>query len=83
MLANLYAHLLHRIEESPAGRLFLHMYSFYVFWWDSTRKLISRPLYPAVIIEQMEFIGIRSLSLVLLTSTFTGLVLAFQTGFSL
>ena len=45
--------------------------------------LVSRPIYVRDIIEQLDAIGIGSLTVVLLTGTFTGMVLALQSGMTL
>lgn len=50
---------------------------------STTVQLFRRPLYFSTIVEQMEQIGVRSLSIVLLTNFFTGMVLALQTGYQL
>jgi phospholipid/cholesterol/gamma-HCH transport system permease protein len=47
------------------------------------RGLTSRPYYYRDIIEQFEAIGVGSLTVVLLTGMFTGMVLALQSGFTL
>lgn len=47
------------------------------------RALLSRPYYYRDIIEQFEAIGVGSLTVVVLTGMFTGMVLALQTGFTL
>jgi len=47
------------------------------------RSLITRPIYGRDIIEQLDAIGIGSMTVVLLTGTFTGMVLALQSGQSL
>ncbi|MEY4580073.1 MAG: toluene transporter subunit: rane component of superfamily [Pseudomonadota bacterium] len=41
-------------------------------------QLFQRPFRPALIVEQIHFIGSRSVSIVVLTGAFTGLVLALQ-----
>jgi phospholipid/cholesterol/gamma-HCH transport system permease protein len=46
-------------------------------------SLTSRPIYTRDIIEQFDVIGIGSLTVVLLTGTFTGMVLALQSGLTL
>jgi len=45
--------------------------------------LVTRPVYPRDIIEQLDAIGIGSLTVVLLTGLFTGMVLALQSGLTL
>jgi phospholipid/cholesterol/gamma-HCH transport system permease protein len=47
------------------------------------RSLVSRPFYRRDIIEQLDAIGIGSLTVVLLTGLFTGMVLALQSGMTL
>ena len=47
------------------------------------RALVTRPFYHRDIIEQFEAIGVGSLTVVLLTGLFTGMVLALQSGFTL
>lgn len=50
---------------------------------DSVRHIFTRPFYFSTITEQMYQIGVRSLSIVLLTCFFTGMVLALQTGYQI
>jgi phospholipid/cholesterol/gamma-HCH transport system permease protein len=47
------------------------------------RGLTSRPIYFRDIVEQLESIGLGSMTVVLLTGTFTGMVLALQSGITL
>ena len=47
------------------------------------RSLVTRPLYFRDFVEQLDAIGIGSLTVVLLTGTFTGMVLALQSGMTL
>jgi phospholipid/cholesterol/gamma-HCH transport system permease protein len=47
------------------------------------RGLVSRPIYTRDIIEQLDAIGIGSLTVVILTGLFTGMVLALQSGLTL
>ena len=47
------------------------------------RGMVSRPFYYRDIIEQFDAIGVGSLTVVLLTGMFTGMVLALQSGFTL
>ena len=47
------------------------------------RSLVSRPIYGRDIVEQLDAIGLGSLTVVLLTGTFTGMVLALQSGMTL
>lgn len=45
--------------------------------------LVSRPIYARDIVEQLDAIGLGSMTVVLLTGTFTGMVLALQSGLTL
>jgi len=47
------------------------------------RGLVTRPFYYRDVIEQFDAIGVGSLTVVLLTGMFTGMVLALQSGFTL
>ena len=47
------------------------------------RAMVSRPYYHHDIVEQFDMIGVRSLTVVLLTGFFTGAVLALQSGLTL
>jgi phospholipid/cholesterol/gamma-HCH transport system permease protein len=47
------------------------------------RGLVTRPFYYRDVIDQFDAIGVGSLTVVLLTGMFTGMVLALQSGFTL
>ena len=47
------------------------------------RALVTRPFYFRDVVEQFDAIGVGSLTVVLLTGMFTGMVLALQSGFTL
>src|SRR5918996_3184537 len=47
------------------------------------RGLVSRPFYYRDVVQQFDAIGVGSLTVVLLTGTFTGMVLALQSGITL
>jgi len=47
------------------------------------RALVTRPFYYRDVIEQMDIIGVGSMTVVLLTGMFTGMVLALQSGITL
>ena len=66
--------ILRQIEE--VGRIWL-------FLWEIARACVTPPLRWRLLTQQMEFVGVRSLSVVVLTGAFTGMVLALQgyTGF--
>jgi phospholipid/cholesterol/gamma-HCH transport system permease protein len=56
----------------------------YVWMLSRTaRSLVTPPFYYRDIVQQFEAIGIGSLTVVLLTGTFTGMVLALQSGITL
>ncbi|MBI2223248.1 MAG: ABC transporter permease [Acidobacteria bacterium] len=50
---------------------------------QTARALVTPPFYFRDVVEQFEVIGIGSLTVVLLTGTFTGMVLALQMGFTM
>jgi len=62
------------------GVFFVFVYRYFIFLGTTIRAFFSRPIYFKEVIEQLFQIGYRSLSIVTLTGTFTGMVLAFQTG---
>lgn len=47
------------------------------------RGLVTRPFYYRDVVQQFEYVGIGSMTVVLLTGLFTGMVLALQSGFTL
>lgn len=49
----------------------------------TSRALVTRPYYFRDIVEQFQAIGLGSMTVVLLTGTFTGMVLALQSGITL
>jgi phospholipid/cholesterol/gamma-HCH transport system permease protein len=51
--------------------------------WRGLAVLASRPRYPSEILAQMDSLGVGSLSIVVLTGMFTGMVLALQSAASL
>jgi phospholipid/cholesterol/gamma-HCH transport system permease protein len=61
--------IIEKIEET--GRFFL-------FLMETVRSAVSSRLRLKLIFQQMEFVGVRSISVVVLTGTFTGMVLALQ-----
>ncbi len=66
-------------------RLVEEIGSLAIFWYDFLFWLFRRPFFFRQLFKQMEFIGVRSVTVVLLTGMFTGMVGALQThyGFSL
>lgn len=59
------------------------LYRFFAFHWEVAKRLVRPPYYPKLIWEQMDRVGVDSLPIVVLTSFFTGFVLAFQIGYAL
>src|SRR5262245_38780520 len=61
----------------------LEVQEYVLMVWQVARGTVTRPLYVRDIIEQFEAIGVASLTVVLLTGMFTGMVLALQSGITL
>jgi phospholipid/cholesterol/gamma-HCH transport system permease protein len=59
------------------------VYDFFAFHWEVARRLFRPPYYRKLIWEQMDRMGVDSVPIVVLTSFFTGFVLAFQIGYAL
>lgn len=49
-------------------------------FWESLRQIIKPPIRWRLIVDQMQFIGVGSLFIVVLTAVFTGMVFALQSG---
>ena len=62
---------------------FLEMQEYLRLLGRTLHALVTPPFYFRDIVEQFEAIGIGSLTVVLLTGTFTGMVLALQMGFTM
>lgn len=62
---------------------FAHLHGLFETFLNGWGGLFRRPLYGRAIIEQMDVIGVRSLAIVVLTSMFTGFVLALQSGYEM
>src|SRR6185312_911636 len=65
--------------------LALRVYAFFVncgrgmiFFWDSSKLIFRGPFRWDELVRHMEFIGNRSVIIILMTGTFTGLALAYQ-----
>ena len=69
------------IEKLKSGLLELQEY--FRLSGDTARGAFSRPFYAHDLVEQLEVIGLGSLTVVLLTGFFTGAVLALQSGMTL
>jgi phospholipid/cholesterol/gamma-HCH transport system permease protein len=50
----------------------------FIMLWDSLRWGFRPPYRKGLIFEQLDFIGVQSIPIVILTGTFTGMVFAFQ-----
>lgn len=75
-----------RIDVRQGGlveKAAVHCCQIFKLAFDAVGYMFQRPFYPKTIIEQMYQIGVRSLSIVLLTCFFTGMVLALQTGYQI
>ncbi len=59
------------------------VYRFFAFQWEVARRLFRPPYYPKAVWEQMDRIGVDSLSIVVMVGFFTGFVLAFQIGYAM
>lgn len=68
------------LKNTPPGAFFSHIYSYLLFLGTTIRAALGGPFYFKEIVEQLYQIGNRSLSIVILVGTFTGMVLSFQTG---
>ncbi|HEX5036468.1 MAG TPA: ABC transporter permease [bacterium] len=55
---------------------------FLIFFRSSFAWLFARPFRRDVFFRQLEFIGVRSLPIIALTGTFTGMVFGLQTGYA-
>ncbi len=62
------------------GVFLSYLYQYAIFLVTSVKAAFGKPFYLKEIYEQLYQIGYRSLSIVTLTGTFTGMVMAFQTG---
>ena len=75
-------HLLERFNKA-AKRQVHSLQEFFVLGGKSIGFAFSRPFYGGDLVQQMEAIGVQSLSIVLLTGFFTGMVLALQASVQL
>lgn len=69
--------------ESSLKRVALEVQAYVQMVTAAFRGMVSPPYYRHDIIEQLDSIGVRSLTVVLLTGFFTGAVLALQSGLTL
>jgi phospholipid/cholesterol/gamma-HCH transport system permease protein len=68
---------------APLKRAVLEVQDYLILLGQVGRGLTSRPIYRRDIVEQLDVIGIGSLTVVVLTGLFTGMVLALQSGLTL
>src|SRR5687768_5762234 len=68
-------------DWAKAGLLEVQEYLYMV--GKSARALVTRPFYYRDVVEQFDVIGVGSMTVVLLTGMFTGMVLALQSGITL
>ena len=64
-------------------RAILEIQEYLVLVGQVARGVVTRPIYARDIVEQLDSIGIGSLTVVVLTGLFTGMVLALQSGMTL
>jgi phospholipid/cholesterol/gamma-HCH transport system permease protein len=74
--------VLRRFQEWIKSAL-LEVQEYVVLIGKFGRGLVTRPFYYRDVLEQFEAIGVGSLTVVLLTGMFTGMVLALQSGLTL
>jgi phospholipid/cholesterol/gamma-HCH transport system permease protein len=67
----------------PLKRAVLEVQEYLRLLGQVARGLVTRPFYARDIVEQLDTIGIGSMTVVILTGTFTGMVLALQSGLTL
>jgi len=61
----------------------LELQEYLIMVGKTARATVTRPFYYRDIVEQFDIIGVGSMTVVLLTGMFTGMVLALQSGFTL
>lgn len=71
------------LAENWLKQAFLEVQEYVKLSWAAARDAFTRPFYFHDVIEQLEAIGLGSLTVVLLTGIFTGAVLALQSGLTL
>lgn len=74
--------MIHPLQEWAKAAL-LEVQEYFVMVGKAARACVTRPFYYKDIVEQFDIIGIGSLTVVLLTGMFTGMVLALQSGITL
>ena len=74
--------LFRRLVEAVKSSL-LAVQEYSLLSWGGVRALVTPPRYPREILAQMDSLGVGSLSIVVLTGMFTGMVLALQSSATL
>jgi phospholipid/cholesterol/gamma-HCH transport system permease protein len=69
--------------QSWAKSALLEVQEYVLMVGKAARATVTRPFYLRDLVEQFETVGVGSLTVVLLTGMFTGMVLALQSGFTL
>jgi len=72
-----------QLIETSIKRALLEVQEFVLLSVAATRATVTRPFYTRDLVEQLDAIGVGSLSVVMLTGLFTGAVLALQIGLTL
>ncbi|MBN1541662.1 ABC transporter permease [candidate division KSB1 bacterium] len=72
-----------RVVLRRFGNLMVQLHNLFELFARSIALLFSRPMYLRETVEQMHALGVQSLPIVLLVSTFTGMVLALQAGYAM
>ena len=68
-----------RANEAAKGKV-LAVQGYFTLAWTALRFVVARPFYGVDVVQQMDSIGVQSLSIVFLTGFFTGMVLALQSS---
>lgn len=66
--------------NETAKRHVLAVQGYVILAWTAIRFIFARPFYRGDLIQQMDAIGVQSLTIVFLTGFFTGMVLALQSA---
>jgi phospholipid/cholesterol/gamma-HCH transport system permease protein len=72
------AYIEHRLKQAA-----FEVQEYVFLTWAAVRSVFTRPFYRRDVIEQLDAVGVQSLTVVLLTGFFTGAVLALQSGLTL
>lgn len=63
--------------------IFIESGRVYLFLKEALKKISGKPFYFTEMIIQMDYVGVTSLPLIILTGLFTGMVIALETAYSL